>query len=293
TLNRHKATPMSIIDGQTKLLGLVGKKTNYTLSPMIHTASAQELGINQIYVNFDLDSGALKEFIDSFWHSGGIGLNITKPYKELVAKWFPNSNLKSVNTLYRSQIETWAAQSTDGEGFVEGLKHAQIDISAITHLIILGSGGAVKGLLQYVLPRYRQIRSVDIFTRNSVAGEELQLLGKSFGISISLHEWNSRKFTDSISHNSNHSTLIIQGTSGPQSGDLLTEFVPALSSYKGAFCDLIYDQPSALFHYARSNGLKCQDGLPMLIEQARLSQLLWWNKAASYEFIFKLMPSKI
>jgi shikimate 5-dehydrogenase len=63
----------------------------------------------------------------------------------------------------------------------------------------------------------------------------------------------------------------------------LKEFTGALSEYQGSLVDLIYDKPSALYFTALHRGIKAQDGLPMLIEQARLSQKLWWGKSASYE----------
>jgi hypothetical protein len=47
--------------------------------------------------------------------------------------------------------------------------------------------------------------------------------------------------------------------------------------------DIIYDQPSEIYFEAIRLGLNCLDGMPMLIEQARLSQFLWWKKSASYD----------
>ena len=72
---------------------------------------------------------------------------------------------------------------------------------------------------------------------------------------------------------------MIQAASAPANGSDMREFIAPFASFVGIFADLIYDHPSALYFDALNRGLKCQDGLAMLIEQARLSQEIWWGHA--------------
>ena len=66
-------------------LGIVGKDIAYSLSPYIHSSFGKEADIQLTYDIFDLDAGPL-EFIEKFFEEGGTGLNITKPFKEIVAE---------------------------------------------------------------------------------------------------------------------------------------------------------------------------------------------------------------
>ena len=63
-------------------------------------------------------------------------------------------------------------------------------------------------------------------------------------------------------------------------------FCNAFGAFDGIFMDLVYGKPSAIFQSLKQKGKICQDGLPMLIEQARKSQELWWGEAAPFKEIF-------
>src|SRR5690606_33898183 len=80
-------------------------------------------------------------------------------------------------------------------------------------------------------------------------------------------------------------TLLIQATSAPLHGEDLRSLCPALDKFHGVVVDLVYGTPSRLLTMAKERGLLAQDGIPMLIEQARLSQQFWWQKSAPYEVI--------
>jgi shikimate 5-dehydrogenase len=60
-----------------------------------------------------------------------------------------------------------------------------------------------------------------------------------------------------------------------------------MKTFRGVFVDLVYGQPSALLKVATEKGIPSQDGLPMLIEQARASQQYWWGTSVPYSEILK------
>jgi shikimate 5-dehydrogenase len=92
-------------------------------------------------------------------------------------------------------------------------------------------------------------------------------------------------FADTMQATSDMRRLVIQATSAPKNGDSLKDYSIGLDFFtmQDFFVDLIYDRPSDLYFTAIARNFRCMDGLGMLIEQARLSQKLWWGKAASYE----------
>jgi shikimate dehydrogenase len=279
---------MNNIDGSTKLLGLIGKNISYTQSPAIHNFSAKYLGLNTVYLPFDLPPSAVEKFLDVFWNLGGIGLNITTPHKELVSTLTKNSDLSSVNTLYRGE-KSWVSTSTDIEGLALGISHLGVDLHAFTRIVVLGNGGVVSALVDYLSKRFKSTPEVFILRRNLLRDENFRKpLAKGF--KIDFLDFDPGAFARLVQGASGE-TLVLQATNAPQQGDRLEAFAPHLQRFNGVLVDLNYKQTSALLDKARMRGIPCQDGLPMLVEQARASQMLWWQKAAPYKAIIEHLQS--
>lgn len=271
------------IHGDTKLLGLLGQHTSYTLSPSMHNRAIYGFGLDQIYVNFDLEAASVAAFLDVFWKLGGIGLNITKPHKTLVASLIPNHGLKSVNTLVRGQ-DGWVAHSTDGSGFTQALERMRINASSIQTLIFMGAGGAAQSIATHMLaqPEYA-LKKIIVFRRDEARDSVFKDLVDQQTV-LEFYDWKPA-LLKAVLAAASKDTLLIQAASvaGTSVSPALADFADALVGFSGAFVDLIYDKPTALYFSALHHGIPAQDGLPMLIEQARLSQKLWWGKSASYD----------
>ena len=278
------------IDGKTKLMGILGQDIEYTLSPVIHNYSAQVLGVNAVYLPLSLPREKLRDFLDLAWVIGASGFNVTKPHKAAVAQLIPGCRSKSINTLYRGQ-DYWQATSTDAEGFVRGLSRLNCQLIEFADVVFLGSGGVVAAILEYM--SYLSVNSQPAWSPNVYilrrSGERDELLRSLWGRdgSFQISDLSADSLRGVINKSPN--ALIIQATSAPQHGVDLDDLCPALSAFSGVVCDLIYRNPSRLYHLAVSRGLKAQDGLPMLIEQARLSQELWWSSSASYDELAELL----
>lgn len=282
---------MRSIHGQTKLLGLLGHDTPYTLSPAMHNAAAAKLNLDCVYVNFDLAAEHVGAFLDLFWHLGGVGLNITKPHKSMVAQLI-GTPLRSVNTLTRGE-SCWVGRSTDGAGFASGLGRIDIAAQDVHTLICMGSGGAAQAIAEHFATHHAETLKQVVLVRRSDRNDRIfakMLAAKN--ISLKLLPWAPESLTAAVAQISTHEhTLCVQASSAPQQGDDLKEWCPAFQTYTGNFVDLIYDKPSALYYDALQRNLKAQDGLPMLIEQARLSQKIWWGKAAPYEDLWQSLKN--
>jgi shikimate dehydrogenase len=274
------------ISGDTKLIGLLSHGASFTLSPTLHNYAAQLLQQNQVYVHFDLPSNHVESFLDVFWHLGGQGLNVTMPHKNLVASLVTSDGLTSVNTLVRTD-SGWKGYSTDGEGFLRGLERASKTIHDFDVIILLGSGGAAQSILAATAKATLDRPLKAIIHRRS--GENDQKIRASFSISpvssLTYRPIDGAAFAETLKETQGLRRLVIQATSAPKHGESLESHVPALQylSKSDLLVDLIYDNPSALYLAAKTQDVPCLDGLPMLIEQARLSQQLWWGKSASFE----------
>ncbi len=262
--------------------GIVGQGISHSLSPIIHAVSAKHLGLDISYEIFQPSEASLLGLIEGFFLTGGQGLNITTPFKTVVAASSTPADFSSVNTLFRVGEEL-RATSTDGRGFVDGLRRMGRQLADFKRIFFLGDGGAVVGLIEYFL-KLECTAEISVFRRgDSRDGGLLALFPflqeRIFPLTaVCLAEQlGARVHT--------RDDLIIQGTRAPLAGDSLAYLLPALASYQGAMVDLVYQNPSAIFRQVKAKGNDCQDGLPMLIEQARHSQYLWWQQAAPYELI--------
>ena len=272
------------IDGHTRLLGILGENSS-TLSPAIHNFSARYLNLNYVYV--PLPRTDLATTITFLVNSNIAGVNITYPYKQEVARLL-GSDLPSINTLYR-RADKLCGASTDGQGFWRGLTHSNIDYQAIKEVIILGNGGVCLALLDYFCQYQHQLNNIYVLARNRQRDKQLQTLvaGRCQLTLLPFAVTSLEQIFATPVYR-----LVVQATNAPAHGDDLQRFCSAVDRLTGAVVDLNYWQQSALYYYARQRGIATQDGLPMLIEQARLAQQLWWEgKCAPYEEIIKGIDS--
>jgi shikimate dehydrogenase len=208
------------------------------------------------------------------------------PHKNLVASLVKTDSLKSVNTLVRGP-SGWIGHSTDGDGFLLGLQRAHVSIDDFDSVIILGSGGAAQSILRSIALATAERPLMTIIHRRSKVHD--QNLRDAISVApvqiLTLRSMDEASFFDTMRESQGLRRLIIQATSAPKHGNTLGGYISALDfmTTEDLMVDLIYDQPSELYRVATQRGLPTQDGLPMLIEQARLSQKLWWGESVSYE----------
>lgn len=278
-----------MIDGKTRLLGVLGSPVSHSLSPKIHNFAISQFGLNQVYVPFDIPVKQIKAFMDLFWDMGGQGLNITTPYKEIVANLIQDPKFGSVNTLYRGE-RGWMGISTDGFGFERALTRLDTPLGGFSKIVFLGNGGAVSAILEHISREFETCPEVVILRRSSRKDREM-LDHLPDGFPIRLSDFNPPHLAFEIGGRGGE-TLLVQATSAPLFGDSLSGFADAMANFHGVFVDLIYGTPSAMLKKANLLGIPCQDGLPMLMEQARLSQERWWGKSLSYHDLNQYLTTR-
>ena len=261
------------INGKTKVLSLLARNTDHSLSPLIHNFSAQQLNINSVYIPTPYHGEKVESFLDAASDMGFVGFNVTVPFKEKIANALGKPG-ESINTVYLHN-GAWHGVSTDAEGFCLGLKKMNKSMDLFENIVILGNGGAALALSTYMCDTYDV--KISIFRRTASRDSK-------FPKNISFFDFRP----DDLSHllKGLKNTLLVQSTSAPLSGHSLEEFCCAMEYLDGAFVDLVYKNPSELFYEAQRKGLPCIDGLPMLVEQAVLSQKYWWGTSVDSDLIY-------
>ena len=233
-------------------LGVLGKDIGYSLSPKIHLAFAKQLNHPIEYLIYDVDKDPIS-FIRNFFSEGGFGLNITKPYKNIVAHEF-NSDLESVNCIYEKGLK---AKSTDGLGLANDLKSRNIDYKNM-NILVYGLGGAANSILRTI----STCKKIYITNRT---------LNKITNI--------TKKRNNLLQYNGEDVDLIINCAS---SLDLntLKDFEHFSLKQDGHIYDINYANTTNLNlkTLADSKNVNFHNGAGMLVEQAAECFYLWFNE---------------
>ncbi|MDE2263038.1 MAG: shikimate dehydrogenase [Gammaproteobacteria bacterium] len=144
------------MSGTVDQYGVVGHPVAHSLSPFIHAMFARQTGQAMSYRLFDFAPEVLEERITAFFTQGGRGLNITLPYKmaavaradELTSR---AQHAGAVNTLAMRKDGTILGDNTDGVGLTQDLCVNQRVIVTRRRVLVIGAGGAVRGVLAPLL----------------------------------------------------------------------------------------------------------------------------------------------
>ncbi|HET9862616.1 MAG TPA: shikimate dehydrogenase [Steroidobacteraceae bacterium] len=136
--------------------GVVGHPISHSWSPFIHGLFAKQTDQSLVYRLYDIAPGNFRAQVLEFFTRGGRGLNVTVPHKEAAAELANELTARAdragaVNTLVLSQDHTLLGDNTDGHGLVTDLrKNLGLQITN-ERLLILGAGGATRGVVEPLL----------------------------------------------------------------------------------------------------------------------------------------------
>jgi len=135
-----------VISAATRVAGVIGDPVRHSLSPRLHNAAYRALGLDWVYVAFEVADGEAAAALDAVRAFGLVVLSVTMPHKTAVAERCDEltpaaAALRSVNTVTPLDDGRLAGDSTDGAGFLRSLADAGVDSSGVTALV-LGAGGA-------------------------------------------------------------------------------------------------------------------------------------------------------
>lgn len=242
---------------------------------MIHQFFARQCGHELVYEAIDVEAGQFGLAVRQFFDQGGKGLNITVPFKleafELAATCSDRATrAAAVNTLMLDEEGQLFGDNTDGIGLVRDLAENLGWPLKGKRILLLGAGGAVRGVLAPLLAQCPQ--ALCIANRTSQKAVELAELFTGLAETVGC-KLTSRSY-DALGEQ--RFDLIINGTSASISGDL-PPIPDALLQADTCCYDMMYGaKPTAFLQMAAGHGCaELSDGLGMLVEQAAESYRLW------------------
>lgn len=249
---------------------VIGNPVAHSLSPQIHAAFARQTGQRLVYEAIQVDEGGFPQAVGNFQGAGGKGLNITLPFKReawrLADSRSPRAELAgAVNTMLFDDGRIHG-DNTDGVGLVRDLT-ANLGVTlAGRRLLIVGAGGAARGVLGPLLDEHPA--EVVIVNRTVDRALELAQLFTARGARVTGCGFGDLRDQDF--------DVIVNGTSASLQGEVLP--LPPSIIAPGGWCyDMMYGRELTVFlRWAEAQGAAGRaDGLGMLVEQAAESFLLW------------------
>ncbi len=263
----------------TDQYAVIGNPINHSKSPDIHTLFAQQtdqdLEYSTLFSPLDGFNKTVTDYFQNNQRGRGRGLNVTVPFKQEAWDLCRESGNElskyaqlagAVNTLVHRDDNTIFGTNTDGIGIVTDLEINHQVTLADKNILVLGAGGAVRGVLQPILEKVP--KHVFIANRTESKAHELADI---FSKPEILAAGGYGTIPEDIEYD-----IIINGTAASLKGDLPP--VPIRCVEKAECCyDMMYsNEPTAFVEWAKANGVsKALDGLGMLIEQAAESFSIW------------------
>ncbi|OGV66050.1 MAG: shikimate dehydrogenase [Lentisphaerae bacterium RIFOXYC12_FULL_60_16] len=269
--------------GHTEPFAVLGHPIGHSLSPAMHNAGFEALGMDAIYVAFDVHPDRLMNVLPAMAAMGFRGINLTVPLKETAFRGLRDltpeaQRLGAVNTVQIQSDGSLRGHNTDGTGFLESVRESfGLSVAGQT-VFVLGCGGAGRAvaITCAMAGAARLLLANAHVERAQRVAVEIGTLSPGTPVSVAPSTpsaWISA---------CRESTLVVQSTTvGMKPGD--PSLLPPEAFHAGQCAmDLIYHHPETPFtRAAHIGGASTVNGLGMLLHQGTAAFTIWTGKPAA------------
>ncbi len=258
-----------MISGHTRVAGVIGDPVGHSLSPVIHNAAFEALGLDWAYVAFQVPAGAGNALaaVAAMGALGLAGMNVTMPHKADVIRGLDRlspvaERLHAVNTIHW-EGGSLVGENTDGDGFVDALRQDEGFEPERRKVVVFGAGGAARAVVLALAGAGAS--EVVVVNRTATAAEACAALAGEVG----------RVGGEADVAGAD---LVVNATPVGMEGPLAeaTLVDPALLSAGQVVADLVYHPlRTPLLAAAKERGAAAVSGLGMLIHQAARAFRIW------------------
>ena len=261
----------------TKRLGIIGYPIDHSISPIFQQAALDYIGIDAIYEKWEVTPEKVGDFVNQLRAPDSLGINVTLPYKRAVIPFLDEvdewaTSAGAVNTIV-NQGGRLSGHNTDGPGFLQALLNETGYDPKGTSALILGAGGAARGILLALVRG--GVESIVIANRTLERAGELSRLSYDNGVASEAISISG----DALNEAAKSADLIVNCTSlgmshGPDElgSPMSAAQIPATAIVN----DLVYTPMlTPMLKEAAKAGATALGGLHMLIYQGVLSFKMW------------------
>lgn len=292
----NKRSESTALFGATALYGVIGNPIAHSRSPQIHLAFGAQTNRALSYERILAIPDDFDSVVRQFAADGGQGLNVTVPFKEravaLADQVSDRARIAGAANTLSFSVAGITADNTDGIGLVHDIgERCSIPLSGAT-VVLIGAGGAARGVLQPMLAA--GVQSLFVINRTLSRAAHLIELAKDLPVARN-RRLQALSFEQSgdvlpIVESSDAPLLIINATAASLSGQQLPLPDPLLAAAVLSY-DMVYsDQATSFMTQASDAGCtRVVDGLGMLIQQAAESFGIWHGVRPETESVYRLL----
>lgn len=271
------------ITGHTELIGLIATPIRHSKSPMMHNTAFEALGLDYVYLAFDIPPENLDPVVKGLKAMNVRGFNVSMPYKTDIMNYLDIVDdsarlIGACNTVVNEDGKLHG-YNTDGMGYMSGVKDCGFDPIG-KKMTVLGSGGAATAIVMQAA--IDGVAEISIFNGNdpfySRAEHNAQVINENTGCRAQVYHLEDQ---DRLRKEISDSYILANATNvgmGKLEGQKLipdTSFLyPEL-----IVTDVVYSpEETALLKMAREYGCRTMNGLPMMLYQGAAAFKLWTGK---------------
>lgn len=279
------------INGNTRIISLLGNPVKHSQSPYMHNLSFESLELDFAYMAFEIEDGKIEEAVQAMRTLNARGFNITMPFKEQVMKFLDVIDneakiIGSVNTVLNDNGNL-IGYNTDGKGFVKALEKKGVEFKN-KKILILGSGGSAKAIaIQLALDSAKEIV---IANRTIEKAQNIVDIIKKHTPKVNVK---SIKLNEEIIKEELIDAKILINTTSVGMKETTGESIikDKLTLHKDLFvADIIY-QPvkTKLLSQAEDIGCNNMNGLDMLMYQGAIAFKIWTGREIPNRILKKIL----
>lgn len=281
-----------IVNGKTKVCAIIGDPVEHSLSPVMHNAAFQKLGLNLIYVAFTVTKEGLKDAVSGIKSLELRGVNVTMPHKNAVIEYLDEvdqtaKSIGAVNTILNSYGRL-IGYNTDGIGAMTALQENGIATEE-EKMALLGAGGAAKAIAYEAA---QEVEELVILNRTGDKAEKLaEDLRKKFETEIKSGTISPAVLEKELKD----ADILVNATSVGMHPNVDATPVPSdLLRPDMNVMDIIYNPlETKLMKDAKTAGAKVVSGIEMLVHQGAAAFEIWTNCPAPVEVMKKAALIKL
>lgn len=278
------------ITGKTKLTGLLGSPVAHSISPQMHNEAFRQLGLDYVYLAFDVKPEQLKETVLGLKAAGICGFNLTMPLKvhilPLLDELTPAARLAGAVNTVMVKDGRLIGHSTDGIGYMRSVTDAGFDIIG-KKMTLLGAGGAATAIC--VQAALDGVSSIDVYKRKNASWDKTlqfcQEIMSETGCKIRLCDLaDNEMLAESLSD----SAILTNATNVGMAPDTEVSLISDASMLPKELIvsDIIYNpRQTLLLKQAKEAGCPYFNGLYMLLYQGAEAFTCWTGKEMPVELI--------
>jgi shikimate dehydrogenase len=280
------------INAQTQFCGVIGNPVEHSLSPAIHNAAFQKLGLNFVYLAFRVE--AIGDAIKGLRALGSFrGASVTIPHKvatvPLLDSIEPTArHIGAINTIV-AKGGTLTGYNTDATGALRALREGAVALKG-RQVVILGSGGAARAIA-FALGTEP---GIDRLTILGIDNQERTALVRDLQSKTGMTVQESPLYEGTLRKVLPDTHVLIHCTPMGMSPKLHETSVPVTLLHAGlTVMDIVYNpRDTRLLKDAKAAGCRTIPGLEMFLHQAAAQFELWTNQTAPADVMRAILESR-